>query len=104
MGESTPRYLTDAANFLRMHMVRFSTELDERPKTLAILLRRLASVEIMRGNRCAGLSAFASAFRLDPAGVTRAIFQNYRLVGNLIVSLIRNPVSKPQMSRGSDQT
>ena len=83
MGNNTPRYLTDAASFLRMHMVRFSTELDERPKILATLLRRLASVEMMRGNRRAALSALAHAFRLDPVGVTGAILRNFRLVRNM---------------------
>ena len=83
MADNTPRYLTDAARFLRMHMARFSTELDERPKILATLLRRLASVEMMRGNRRAALSALAHAFRLDPPGVTGAILRNYRLVRNL---------------------
>ena len=102
MGHEEPKYLTDASNFLRMHMDRFAVELNERPRTLSTLLRRLASVEIIRGNRRAALSALVSAFRLDPIGVTRAILQNYRLVGNLIVSLIRNPVSKPQMSRRSN--
>ena len=83
MGENTPRYLTDAAKFLRKHMDRFEDELNKRPRTLAILLRRLASIEMMRGNRRAALSALAYAFRLDPTGVTSAILRNYRLVRNL---------------------
>ena len=84
MGENTPRYLTDAAKFLRNHMDRFEDELNKRPRTLAILLRRLASVEMMRNNRRAALSALAYAFRLDPIGVTSAILRNYRLVRNLL--------------------
>lgn len=83
MGDNTPEYLTDSANFLRMHMDRFSMELDDRPKTHATLLRRLASVEMMRGNRQAALLALAHAFWLDPAGVTGAIVRNCRLVRNL---------------------
>ena len=83
MGDNTPEYLTGAANFLRMHMDRFSMELDDRPKTHATLLRRLASVEMMRGNRQAALSALAHAFWLDPAGVSGAILRNYRLVRNM---------------------
>ena len=103
MGHESPKYLADAAKFLRMHMNRFATELNERPRTLATLLRRLAGVEMMRGNRRAALSAFASAFRLDPIEVIRAIIRNYRLAGNLIIRLIRNPVNTPRTPRGSNQ-
>ena len=104
MGHEEPKYLADAVNFLRMHMDRFASELDERPRTLSTLFRRLARVEIVRGNRRAALSALVSAFRLDPLGVTRAVLKNLRLVGNIVSGLTRNPVSKLRTSRRSNQT
>ena len=88
MGHDSPENLTAAANFLRMHMERFATELDSRPRTLATLLRRLAGVEMMRGNRRAALSALASAYKLDPVGVCRAILKNFRLAASIFAHLI----------------
>ncbi len=103
MGDNTPKYLADAANFLRMHMDRFSTELNERPRTRSILLRRLAGVEMMRGNRRAALSAFASAFQLDPVGVIRAILGNRRLAAKLFVRILRKPVARIATPQNSGQ-
>ena len=50
-------------------MSKFADELDERSRARAAVLRRLAGVEMMLGNRHAALTAAASAFRLDPLGV-----------------------------------
>lgn len=84
IGHLTSQTLSAAVGFLTMHMTRFSTELDERPRARATLLRRLASVEMMRGNRRAALVALLSAFRLDPAGVSRALLRNRRLAAKTL--------------------
>ena len=103
MGHDTPQNLSAAADFLATHMTRFAAELDERPRARATLFRRLTGVEILRGNRRAALSAFVSAFRLDPIGTARAIARNNRLTVSLIARLIRNPISTPQTPRRSNQ-
>ena len=102
MGHEEPRYLGDAVNFLRTHMERFALELDDRPRTRAALLRRLASVELTRGNRSTALSALSSAFKLDPVGVSRAILRNHRLALKLVVRMMQNFSVNKSMRRNTD--
>lgn len=93
IGDDNSTNLAEAASFLRNHMDRFTSELDERPQTLGILLRRLAKVEMMRGNRSVAVSALMSALRLDPLGVSKAILKNHRLAVKLLVRLVLKPRS-----------
>ncbi len=103
MGENTPKYLADAANFLRKHIDRYENELNKRPRTLATLLRRLAGIEMMRGNRRESLAALASALRLDPLGVSQAILKNHRFAVKLFSLLVCNPALAIVRPRKSDQ-
>ena len=103
MGENTPKYLADAANFLRKHIDRYENELNKRPRTLATLLRRLAGIEMMRGNRRESLSALASALRLDPLGVSQAILKNHKFAVKLFSLLVCNPALSIARPRKSDQ-
>ena len=96
IGHDTPQNLSAAANFLTAHMNRFAAELEKRPRTRATLLRRLAGVEMMRGNHRAAFVALVSAFKLDPAGVSQAILRNNRLSAKILVRSLRNPSSATQ--------
>ncbi len=58
------------AKYIRAHMHIFADELDKRPKTRALALRKLALTEMRCGNWRASLSAVAASFRLDPLGTT----------------------------------
>ena len=89
-GEDNPRNLSAAADFLRSHMSKFADELGERPRAHAAVLRRLAGVEMMLGNRRAALAAIASACRLDPLGVSRAILRNRGLTATIIARFVRS--------------
>ena len=100
MGEDTPRNLSAAADFLRSHMSKFQDELDERPRAHAAVLRRLASVEMMLGNRRTALAAFASAFRLDPLGVTQALLRNRGLTAKIFLRLLRTLSGSSDGDRG----
>ena len=91
MGHDTPQNMSAAVEYMRSHLSGFAAELDKRPRAHATVLRRLASVEMMRGNRRAALSALASAFRLDPADVSRAILSNRALTSKILASLVRRP-------------
>ena len=90
MGEDSPKNLSAAADFLRSHMSKFSDELDERPRARAAVLRRLASVEMMLGNRRAALTAVASAFRLDPLDLGRALLTNRGLTAKISLRFLRS--------------
>ena len=103
MGHDTPQSLSAASDFLTAHMTRFADELDRLPRARATLLRRLAGVEMMRGNKHKALSALVSAFRLDHVGVIRAILRNYRLAGNMVIHLVRNSMSTPRILRRRNQ-
>ena len=74
-GDENPNNLSAAAAFLRSHMTGFAGEFSERPRALATVLRRLAGVEMLLGNRRAALAALASSVWLDPRGVGRAPHQ-----------------------------
>ena len=87
-GEDNPKNLAAAAAFLRSHMAKFAGELDDRPRARAAVLRRLASVEMMRGNRRVALTAIASAVRLDPLGVARALLRSRRLTAMIFVRFL----------------
>ena len=80
--------LSNAAGYLRGHMDRFASELAERPKAHAAVLRRLASLEMALGNRHVALSAIGNATRLDPLGVLQAVLANARMASNLFIRLI----------------
>ena len=54
--------------FYRTHMHVFAEELCKRPKTQALILRKLALTELRFRNWRASLSAFAGSLRLDPLG------------------------------------
>ena len=88
MGEDNPKNLSAAAGFLRGHMAKFADDLRERPRARAAVLRRLASVETMRGNRGTALAAIASAFRLDPAGVIAALLRNRGLTARVLARFL----------------
>ena len=88
MGEDNPKNLSAAADFLRSHMSKFAGELEERPRARAAVLRRLAGVEMMRGNRRAALTAIASAFKLNPLGVARALLRSRRLTAMIFVRFL----------------
>ena len=88
MGEDNPKNLSAAADFLRSHMSKFAGELEERPRARAAVLRRLAGVEMMRGNRRAALAAIASAFRLDPTGLCRTLIRNRGLTARILARLL----------------
>ena len=88
MGEDNPKNLSAAADFLRSHMAKFADDLRERPRARAAVLRRLASVEMMRGNRRAALAAIASAFRLDPLGVGRTLVRNAGLTARMLARFL----------------
>ena len=90
IGDENPRSLAAASAFLRSHMTRFASELGERPRARAAVLRRLASVEMMLGNRRAALVAGAAAFRLDPFGVVRAVVRNRSLAAKVFLRLLRS--------------
>ena len=91
MGHDTPQNMSAAVEYMRSHLSRFAAELDKRPRAQATVLRRLASVEIMRGNHRTALAAIASAFRLDPVDVSRAILSNRALTTKTLTSLLRRP-------------
>ena len=99
-GEDNPKNLSAAADFLRSHMSKFADELDERPCAHAAVLRRLASVEMMLGNRRAALTAAASAFRLDPLGVTQALLRNRGLTAKIFLRLLRTLSGSSDGDRG----
>lgn len=88
MGEDNPRNLSAAAAFLRGHLAKFAPDLDERPRARAAVLRRLASVEMMLGNRRAALGAIASASKLDPLGVSRALLRNPGLTAKVLARFL----------------
>ena len=89
-GDDSLRNLSAAADFLRGHMTKFAGELDERPRAHAAVLRRLAAVEMMLGNRRVALAAVASAFRLDPLGVSRALLRNHGLTARILGRFLRS--------------
>ena len=89
-GDDNPKNLSAGAAFLRSHMSKFADELGERPRAHAAVLRRLAGVEMMLGNRRAALAAIASACRLDPLGVSRAILRNRGLTATIIARFVRS--------------
>ena len=84
----TPQSLSNAADYLRIHMDKFARELDSRPKARAAVLRRLSSIEMMLGKRRAALSLLVTAMKLDPFGVLRAIAANALIATNLFIRLI----------------
>ena len=94
MGEDSPKNLAAASAFLRSHMSKFESELSERPRACAAVLRRLAAVEMMRGNRRRSLAAMASAVKLDLPGVGIALVRNRGLTVKLLVRLLRNRIRR----------
>ena len=99
MGEDNPKNLSAAADFLRSHMSKFAGELDERPRARAAVLRRLAGVEMMRGNRRTALAAAASAFRLDPLDVSRALLRNRGLTAKIFLRFLRRHSGRANRGR-----
>ncbi len=99
MGEDNPKNLSAAADFLRSHMAKFAGDLSERPRARAAVLRRLAGVEMMLGNRRAALAAAASAFRLDPLGVSRALLRNRGLTAKIFVRVLRTRSGRADRGR-----
>ena len=90
----TPQSLSNAANYLRIHMVKFAHELDSRPKARATILRRLASAEMMLGKRWKALSLLVTATKIDPLGVVRAIISNTRRAAKLLKQVVA-PSTRP---------
>ena len=90
------RRLTDQlelgrAKYIKAHMHTFADELDKRPKTRALVLRKLALTEMRCGNWRASLSAAAASLRLDPLGTidqgvryfVRSCYRHLRAPGGL---------------------
>ena len=98
-GEDNPRNLSAGAAFLRSHMAKFAGDLSERPRAHAAVLRRLAGVEMMLGNRRAALTAAASAFRLDPLDVSRALLRNRRLTAKIFLRFLRTRSGRADRGR-----
>lgn len=65
MVDETPENLALRASFIRQHLAKFATELNERPAARARVHLRLARYEI-RYRRINGLLALANAFLADP--------------------------------------
>ena len=99
MGEDNAKNLTAGADFLRSHMSKFTDELNERPRARAAVLRRLASVEMMLGNRRAALAAAASAFRLDPLDLSRALLTNRGLTAKIFLRFLRRRSGRANRGR-----
>ena len=99
MGEDNPKNLSAAADFLRSHMSKFPDELAERPRARAAVLRRLAGVEMMLGNRRAALTAAASAFRLDPLDLGRALLRNRGLTAKIFLRFLRRRSGRANRGR-----
>ena len=99
MGEDNPKNLSAAADFLRSHMAKFAGDLSERPRARAAVLRRLAGVEMMLGNRRTALAAAASAFRLDPLDVSRALLRNRGLTAKIFLRFLRTRSGRANRGR-----
>ena len=99
MGEDNPKNLSAAADFLRSHMSKFAGDLSERPRARAAVLRRLAGVEMMLGNRRTALTAAASAFRLDPLDVSRALLRNRGLTAKIFLRFLRTRSGRANRGR-----
>ena len=69
------------------------------PRAHAAVLRRLAGVEMMLGNRRAALAAAASAFRLDPLGVSRALLRNRGLTAKIFLRFLRRRSGRANRGR-----
>ena len=80
-------------------MVRFAGELDERPSARVAVLRRLAGVEMMLGNRRAALAAAAGAFRLDPLDVSRALLRNRGRTAKIVLRFLRTRSGRANRGR-----
>ena len=80
-------------------MAKFAGDLSERPRARAAVLRRLAGVEMMLGNRSAALAAAASAFRLDPLGVSRALLRNRGLTAKIFLRFLRTRSGRADRGR-----
>ena len=98
-GDDNPTNLSAAVAFLRSHITKFTSELDERPRAHAAVLRRLAGVEMMLGNRRAALTAFASALRLDPTGLSRALLRNRGLTAKIFLRFLRRRSGRANRGR-----
>ena len=99
IGEDNPKNLSAGAAFLHSHMSKFAGDLSERPRARAAVLRRLAGVEMMLGNRRTALAAAASAFRLDPLGVSRALLRNRGLTAKIFLRFLRTRSGRANRGR-----
>ena len=99
IGEDKPKNLSAGAAFLRSHMSKFAGDLSERPRARAAVLRRLAGVEMMLGNRRTALAAAASAFRLDPLDVSRALLRNRGLTAKIFLRFLRTRSGRADRGR-----
>ena len=89
--QSFERYL-NRVRFHRTYMHVFADELCKRPKTQALILRKLALTELRLRNWRASLSASAASFRLDPLGTVN---QGTRYFMRLILSVSRKAQRTP---------
>ena len=90
MVDETPENLSRRVAFIRRHMARFATELDERPEARAGVYRRLARYEF-RYHPFRGLLSLARAFLSDPARPTARA----GLYARQIYYLFRNATRRP---------
>ncbi len=93
ISDITSYGLRNQLRFIEAHMANFAKELDSNPQAHAIILRRRATIEMTRGNLYGALSAFFSALRIHPSGVTHAVFANRRFVSRMFILLIRKKIS-----------
>ena len=99
ISDNTPQSISHAVSQLRRHMVTYADELDRRPKAHAAVLRSIAVMEFMSGNIRASLAASISSFKLDPAGVCRALVTKWRTIVSLLVDRIHKPAQSRHTSK-----
>ena len=95
ISDNTPESLSYAIGQLRRHMVTYADELNRHPVAHAAVLRSIAIMEFMRGNLRSSLVASVASFRLDPAGVCRALLTKWRTVASLLLDRMRNSPYTP---------
>lgn len=88
LTDRTPENLARRADQVRAHLARFERELSERPTAHARVLLWLARRELPYGSRLSMLASVATAFRLDPLGVSRRVLRHWRLAARLTIRAI----------------
>ena len=66
LSDNTPEMLSTSSEILKAYMAGYSSELRHRPQAHSAVLRHFATVEMMRGDRMAAVSAFLTSVKLNP--------------------------------------